>query len=281
MTKGGNSNRYGVLNSSITKQQLKAIKHHEIDLQKKESNISRDKVKENITGLTYNNLRKAVSTEKMRPILSHKLSSGFPSRKVGMLSSQKSRDKASDIKNLYNKHAITANQRQFNAASKRKSLANQSLNDDFKKYLISQENGHKIAYAQSPEILKGKAELVQNNSNYVEKSNWRAQQPYDATYMSRDKKFKDNLKDLSEGEEVMTAVTPIASITQERLTTTPLRKGLKSISKVFKIDQEAFIHPDISQAENLIINLEDIVKEEKILFELQENISQHSSIQEL
>jgi len=60
---------------------------------------------------------------------------------------------------------------------------------------------------------------------------------------------------------------------KERSTITPSRYGIKNqvqYSKLFKITPEAFIQPSAEELENLIVNLEDIVKEEKIIFRFQE-----------
>lgn len=66
---------------------------------------------------------------------------------------------------------------------------------------------------------------------------------------------------------------------KERSTITPYRFVSKSKTRIFKIDSEAFVHPNTSEAENLIINLEDIVKEENVIYGIQVNINKHMSLQ--
>jgi len=79
------------MNSSLRKQEMKSVKHHEINLQRK------DKIKNQ-------SIRKAISTQKERILESSKLTAGIPKRQVGMLSNHKSRDKVMSKKNLYNSH---------------------------------------------------------------------------------------------------------------------------------------------------------------------------------
>jgi hypothetical protein len=52
--------------------------------------------------------------------------------------------------------------------------------------------------------------------------------------------------------------------------TTPSRYVKRKIAKIFSIDPEAFEQPTADEQENLIVNLEDIVKEEHTIFNIQE-----------
>jgi hypothetical protein len=52
--------------------------------------------------------------------------------------------------------------------------------------------------------------------------------------------------------------------------TTPSRYVKRKVAKIFTIEPEAFEQPTADEQENLIVNLEDIVKEEHTIFNIQE-----------
>ena len=259
MTATKPKHNYSYLHSSIRKPKLKAVKHHEIDLNKNNGDNAL---------LQQNAIRKAKSTQKERVAQSNKLTHNVPKRQIGMLSSHKQREGFAYKKTSYNIYSKSNGKRQLTSNSKRKSLAYQSksgtesskayLNEDISK-LASEGHGA----AQSPDIMKRKGNLTHNMSNS------RCYNPYQASYTSMDHSSNVN-KEMN--DELPKSVTPNAN--NIRSVVTPSRSMQKKCSRVFKLDPEAFIQSNVDENSTLIVNLEDIVKEEDVIFAIQNNVQQ-------
>jgi hypothetical protein len=258
---------YNAGNSGIRQPKLKAVKQYEIDLHNGE----------NGRPMSYKSGRKALSTQKERLLQSSKLTSNIPKRQVGMLSSQKSREKFGSKKNVYNSHSKSNLKRPFTSATKRKSLANQNTGLEASKTYLNEDlrrADHKnmLGSTHSPDIMRNKAMLMQNKSMGNGDNN-NAQIPYDSTYMSIERNFAHKKEAEDMDEDTPTSSTPGGSHHYIRSTVTPCRFPAKSQSKIFRVDPEAFIQPNSDESSSLIVNLEDIVKEEHVIFNIQNNIT--------
>lgn len=205
------------MNSSIRKPKLKAVKHHEIDLQKNDNNNS----------LSYNSIRKALSTQKERVMLSNKLTSNVPSRQIGMHSNQKSREKIVQKKPLINSHTKPQGKRPITSITKRKSLANKNteleasrtyLNEDVKKL----NNRSMLQSAHSPDIVRRKANLIKNDSIIGENYGLNpGNKAYESTNKLIDRNVLNHPNDFGQSEETPSSITPHASHLYNRSTITP------------------------------------------------------------
>ena len=89
--------------------------------------------------------------------------------------------------------------------------------------------------------------------------------------------YKDNNYDCSSIKTKVSDYSHVTSSNYGRSTITPSRYGIRSKCKIFKMEPEAFIQPSSDELENLIVNLEDIVKEEEVIFRIQEHIKKRLS----
>ena len=252
------------LNSNIRKPQIKAVKHHEINLNKNEKGAYS----------VHKSSRKVLSTQKERVLQSSKLTDNVAKRSVSMLSNHKSRDRLAAKKTGYNYHSKSTLKRPFTSNSKRKSLATHNTGLEASRSYLNegQKNSHSrnmINSTQSPDILRKKALLMQSNENKNDQAS------YDASYMSEHHNFTQKRVQEVDYEEIPSSSTPVAaSHAYVRSTVTPVRFPAKPASKVFKIEPEAFLMQNTDEPQMLIVNLEDIVKEEDMIFNIQINITQ-------
>jgi len=120
---------------------------------------------------------------------------------------------------------------------------------------------------------------LQSNADYNEKGKSKAQQPYDSTYHSIERNFSKKKKKIN--DDLSNSATPAIGGAKGRATATPCRKATEVRNVVFKIEPEAFRQPHTNDSENLIVNLEDIVKEEHIINQIQELFGDDTKLQQL
>ena len=101
---------------------------------------------------------------------------------------------------------------------------------------------------------------------------------YDGGYSSVEKKYIKRKEQKQMQDDIDLSTTPASSNIKERSTITPWRFASKKISSLVNIDPEAFHQPTTDECENLIVNLEDIVKEEHSIFNIQEWLIDHKNV---
>ena len=130
-------------------------------------------------------------------------------------------------------------------------------------------------YSKTPEVLKHKAKYMQNqNYTYQMVDN----NLYDGGYSSVEKKYSKRKEQKNMQDDVDLSTTPASSDIKERSTITPCRFSAKKYGSPFSIGSEAFYQPTTDESENLIVNLEDIVKEEHCIFDIQESLIDHKNV---
>ena len=159
-----------------------------------------------------------------------------------------------------------------------KELRNQQFMDQNQSELDNRNSDELLRtndYAKTPEVLKQKAKLMrsQNYTHQIHDSNL-----FDGGYSSVEKKYMKRKEQKQLQDDVDLSTTPASSDIKERSTITPCRFATKKISSPFNIDPEAFHQPTTDESENLIVNLEDIVKEEHWIFYIQECLIDHKNV---
>lgn len=135
----------------------------------------------------------------------------------------------------------------------------------------AEKHSHYFGPSQTPNITKGKADLINSKSDFSH--------PYDEdvsenSYMTVEKKSKNKFV----REDSDSSSSYIKSNKYGRSTVTPSRSGIKSKMSVYNIGPEAFIQPTADECQNLIVNLEDIVKEEQMIYNIQECLNKKIDI---
>lgn len=133
-------------------------------------------------------------------------------------------------------------------------------------YQYSDELTSKNEGDVTPNSVKQKAGVFRSESHGA----FQDQFVKDQTYLSVEKKYVKRKKQPTIQDRVDLTNTPQSSSTKGRTTATPCRMVNQKLSSNFVIDPTAFTQPKTDECENLIVNLEDIVKEEYAIFEIQE-----------
>jgi hypothetical protein len=128
--------------------------------------------------------------------------------------------------------------------------------------------------SQTPNVTKGKAELLNSKSEVLDGYEEDASEN---SYMTVEKKPKKNK---FVREESDTSSSYVQSSKYGRSTVTPSRSGIKSKVSVFRLEPEAFEQPSADECQNLIVNLEDIVKEEQMIYNIQECLNKKLDVDE-
>lgn len=124
--------------------------------------------------------------------------------------------------------------------------------------------------SKTPNVMKRKAELLNLNTDKKDRQ-LNDDLPNDSSYTTEGKNQELRKKKSSNYDDsCSSATTPLSDAVKGRATATPARYGMKSRCKVFKIEPEAFQPMPGLEDQNLIVNLEDIVKEEQVIFTVQE-----------
>lgn len=257
----------------------------------------------------YKSDRKATSNQKER-VQSSKLTSGIARIGSGTNSSFNMREKLLAKKALNNSHLkknparrpVTASTKKHNFVHDSMKVEKNKPTDAFNRTIKERRSKDEdlavksklkkqksiearpyshLASAQTPNILKGKADLLNSNSNHTE-STAKGEMHYDPSYMTveRDYARRRQQTNLLQEEYTHTSTTPASASIKERSTITPSRYIPRTKCKVFKIEPEAFQQPNADETENLIVNLEDIVKEEQVIFTIQECLNQAVAVEQ-
>lgn len=293
--------KYSYVSSKVGKPQPKPIKQREVDPSRNNVSVGKRRIQSTVTSTIGKTARKATSTQKERSFKSTKLTSGIPGRLSGVRSNYKARETLLVKRPSTNSHqkkgvmkrptTATSNKHNF-GAKERNSMLNKTT-DGFSKTITKRNNqmegvskaaalarqrsdGNKIHdirdYDESPGLVEHNEGLAKHSAykHYSMKT-----KPYlddDPSYRSVERNFSRKKQSSYIHDDLSSSATP-ASSSKGRATTTPFRHGFRNRAKVFKIEPEAFQQPDIDEADNLVVNLEDIVKEEQVIFSIQECLS--------
>lgn len=128
----------------------------------------------------------------------------------------------------------------------------------------------------TPNITKPKASLMSSKVN-LDSDDYVNDYSEDSSYLAVE--IKNGRAKKPEGESEPYAQA--SKFRKERSTITPSRSGVRNHLKPLKFTPEAFQQPRTEEQDNLIVNLEDIVREEHIIFRIQELIKNKLSIESL
>ncbi len=131
----------------------------------------------------------------------------------------------------------------------------------------------------TPGVSKSKAKIIGNSSNL----DMSAKNEYkdDSSYMTVDRKNGRNKRSCFESENYSEIISNSSKNIKERSTITPSRYGVRNQLRPIKFSPKAFKQPDAEEQRDLVVNLEDIVKEENAVFKIQELIRNKLSVEAL
>ena len=122
----------------------------------------------------------------------------------------------------------------------------------------------------TPNTNKPKATLIHSKPNFKEDT---PEEEYtDSSYMTAERGYTRKTKNIMQKEVNEYEHSSKGKGSYGRSTITPSRYGIRNQSKIFKLGPEAFQQPTSDEQDNLIVNLEDIVKEEHIINKIQDNM---------
>ena len=288
--------RYSYLSTTLKKPTIKAVKHQEIYLENEEKVSNKIKSKTtNVANYILAN-RKAISTQKER-LQSSKLTSGVLGRDTITGKGFRSTDKvfgkrissnqhmkktqikrpmtSTNKKHNFNSQVFRAEtsqeKRDFNKSSSNKRLSDATLiaQSRLKKQMPYEINRSLCSSSSATPIAnKPKARMI--NANYEDEGKRFEDEDFnDNSYMTVERR-KETKKYNNLTHEESDISNPNIQNNKGRASATPSRYGIRDRTQIFKIEPEAFEQPTADEQENLIVNLEDIVKEEHTIFDIQE-----------
>jgi hypothetical protein len=306
-TKTKYQQRYSYLSTTLKKPIIKAVKHQEINLENEEKVSQKVKSKTtNVANYIVAN-RKATSTQKER-LKSTKLTTGISGRDTIEGKGFRSTDKIignrissnQHVKKTQIKRPMTSTNKSHNfngqafraEGSQEKNdfgttLRNKRLSDatllaqsKLKKQMSHEINQSQIlASSQTPTTNKPKTRMVQPKFEYENKS-LEDEDFTDNSYLTAERdKEKRKFNNLTHDNSDVS--TPNINNNKGRASATPSRYVVRDKTQIFKIDSEAFEQPTADDQENLIVNLEDIVKEENTIFNIQEGLNKKITVDNL
>ena len=255
-------------------------------------------MRDNTKAISSFGARKSTSTQKQR-LSSSKLTTGILNRDNASSRGFRSTDKLFMKRGSNNSHALkNPSKRPATASSKKHNFVHKPIHSEYKQNnenfnrtinnkrgseaMMSSNNrlkkqkstgfNHKdpLLSSKTPNVMKRKAELLNVNTDNKHRQ-LNDDLPNDSSYTTEGKDKRYNKQRNSNNDDSSSSITtPLSDAMKGRVTATPSRYGIKSRCKVFKIEPEAFQPMPGLEDQNLIVNLEDIVKEEQVIFTIQE-----------